>query len=567
MNGNILTTSDEKTTRNISNILLLCIGLFGIVLALNELGVFIINKTAFRIIAAAFAVIMAFPKSALIIRGKYENWMKYAVMLCSSVSICLAYSVLTFHMIMPLVFPLILSVMYFDTKLTVFTTIETAIFMTAAHFLSAALLVVQDDPLRTLPQILIYGLLPRLILFIAFAVVCIVLGNMTQKVFARLNDSIEEINRTKDSLDTIIDASRKLYGAMDMLELAGLIKYAVYTVTAKVQGSSGIPVIAMGVHTEDGVFHHIDDNLTSGLAHAENGMVTVQLPNISFAYPLVKQKARDDIQITPGGIGMSFYQDDDLLFYISMEFPVVMENTLLKSSLDILYSNIDTAMRQTKVNSDIFKTQEAVILSFAEISESKSRQTGQHVKRVSEYVRVMALNTGFDEEKCTEIALAAMMHDIGKLLIPPEILEKPGRLTKDEFDVIKTHVTVGEELLKNSPGEVMSMARKIALFHHERWDGKGYLGCAGEEIDYISRFVSVADVFDALVSKRSYKDGWAPEKAYEEIVNQRGKQFAPHAVDVFVKSYDKILEILKQYPDQVAQAAEETAETAEATET
>ncbi len=158
------------------------------------------------------------------------------------------------------------------------------------------------------------------------------------------------------------------------------------------------------------------------------------------------------------------------------------------------------------------------------------------------------------------------MHDIGKLLIPPDILEKPGRLTNDEFDVIKTHVTVGEELLKNSPGEVMSMARKIALFHHERWDGKGYLGYSGEQIDYISRFVSVADVFDALVSKRSYKDGWPPEKAYEEIVNQRGKQFAPHAVDVFMKSYDKILEILKQYPDQVAQSAVETAETAEAAE-
>lgn len=561
MKGNILNTSDEKTTRSLSNILLLCIGLFGVVLVLNELDIFIIDKTAFRIIAAAFAVIMAFPKAALLVRKRYEGWMKYAVMLCASIAICLAYSVLTFHMVMPLVFPLVLSVMYFDNKLTIFTTIETAVFMTAAHFLSAVLLVVQDDPLRTLPQILIFGLLPRLILFCAFAVVCIILGNKTQAIFAKLNNSIDEINRTKDSLDTIIDASRKLYGAMDMLELAGFIKYAVYTVTAKVQGNSGIPVIAMGVHTEDGVFHHIDDNLTSGLAHAENGMVTVQLPNISFAYPLVKQRARDDIQITPGGIGMSFYQDDDLLFYISMEFPVATENSLLKSSLDILYSNIDTAMRQTKVNSDIFKTQESVILSFAEISESKSRQTGQHVKRVSEYVRIMALNTGFDEEKCTEIALAAMMHDIGKLLIPPEILEKPGRLTNEEFAVIKTHVTMGEELLKNSPGEVMSMARKIALFHHERWDGKGYLGYSGEEIDYISRFVSVADVFDALVSKRSYKDGWPPEEAYAEIVKQRGAQFAPHAVDVFIKSYDKILEILKQYPDQVAQSAQDLQET------
>lgn len=558
MSENILNTSDEKTTRSISNIMLLCIVLFGTVLVLNELDIFIIDKLAFRIIAAVFAVIMIFPKAALIIRKKYESWMKYAAMLCSSVAVCLAYSVLTFHMVMPLVFPLILSVMYFDSKLTIFTTIETAVFITAAHFLSAALLVVQDDPLRTLPQILIYGLLPRLILFFAFSVLCIILSKKTQTIFFRMNSYIGEINRTKDSLDTIIDVSRKLYGAMNMLDLAGLIKHAVYMVTSKVQGDTVIPVIAMGVHTEDGVFHHIDDSLTTGLAHAENGMVTVQLPNISFAYPLVKQKARDDIQITPNGIGMSFYQDDDLLFYISMEFPVALGNSLLKSSLDILYSNIATAMKQTKVNSDIFKTQESVILSFAEISESKSRQTGQHVKRVSEYVRVMALNTGLDEEKCTEIALASMMHDVGKLLIPPEILEKPGRLTEEEFNVIKTHVTIGEELLKNSPGVVMSMARKIALFHHERWDGKGYLGYAGEDIDYIARFVSVADVFDALVSKRSYKDGWPPEKAYKEIVSQRGKQFAPHAVDVFIKSYDEILEILKQYPDQVAQTSEKS---------
>ncbi|MDE7278573.1 MAG: hypothetical protein K2N26_02465, partial [Oscillospiraceae bacterium] len=144
MNGNILTTSDEKTTRSLSNILLLCIGLFGVVLILNELDVFIINKSAFRIIAAAFAVIMAFPKAMLLIRGKYENWMKYAVILCSSIALCLAYSVLTFHMVIPLVFPLVLSIMYFDNKLTIFAAVETAVFITAAHFLSAALLVVQD---------------------------------------------------------------------------------------------------------------------------------------------------------------------------------------------------------------------------------------------------------------------------------------------------------------------------------------------------------------------------------------------------------------------------------------
>lgn len=557
MNENILKDSDERTTKFLANIQLLCIALFGAMLLLNELDIFIIeNKAAFRLIAAVIAVILAFPKAALIVCKNYKSWMKYAVILCSSVAICLAYSVLTFHMVMPLVLPLIMSIAYFDYKLTVFTTGEMAVLMTAAHFLSAVLGAVQDDPLKTLSQILLFGLLPRLLTFLVFAVLCIMLGKKTRALISGLRASIDEINRTKDSLDTIIDVSRRLYGAMDMLELAQIVKYAIYTVTMKVQGNSVIPVITMGVYAEDGVFHYLDDDLTPGLAVAEDGAVNVSLPNIKFSYPLVRQKVWDDVQIRANGIGMSFYQDDKLLFYVAMEYPVANEDELLKSSLNILYSNINTAMRQTKVNSDIFKTQESVILSFAEISESKSRQTGQHVKRVSEYVRIMAANAGFEEEQCTEIALAAMMHDIGKLLIPPEILEKKGKLTPEEFEVIKTHVTIGEELLRNSPGEVMNMARRIALQHHERWDGKGYLGYKGEQIDYISRFVAVADVFDALVSKRSYKEGWPPEKAYAEIVRQRGSQFAPHAVDIFVSSYDKILEILKKYPDEVAQAAE-----------
>lgn len=554
MNDNLLRGYDEKTTRFLANVLMCCIGIFGAMLLLNELDIFIIeNKTAFRIVAAVLAVILSLPKAALVLRKKYENWMKYFIIVCTTVAICLAYSVLTFHMIMLLAFPLIMSITYFDHKLAVFTIIETAVLVTAAHFLSSVLCAVQDDPLKDLHGILLFGLLPRLLILLVFSLISIVLGKRTQAIFSGLQSSMDEINRTKDSLDTIIDVSRRLYGAMDMLELAGIVKYAVYTVTTKVQGSSVIPVITMGVQTEDGVFHYLDDDLTPGLASVENGEVEVSLPNITFSYPLVRRRVWDDIQIRTNGIGMTFYQDDKLLFYIAMEFPVINEDELVKSSLDILYSNINTAMRQTKVNSDIFKTQESVILSFAEISESKSRQTGQHVKRVSEYVRIMAAKAGYDEEQCTEIALAAMMHDIGKLLIPPEILEKKGKLTPEEFDVIKTHVTIGEELLRNSPGEVMAKARRIALQHHERWDGKGYLGYAGEQIDYISRFVAVADVFDALVSKRSYKDGWPPEEAYAEIIKNRGTQFAPHAVDIFVQSYDKIIEILKRYPDQVAQ--------------
>jgi len=491
----------------------------------------------------------------LIIRQKYEDWMKYAVIISAILAINLAYSVLTYHMIMMLAFPLIMSVMFFDPKLTLFTTISSVFLMTASHIISFFISVMNDDPLQSLHAIILYGLMPRLFIYCAFALICFILGLITQKMFRKLDTQNAEIERSKKGLDTVIKVSRSLYEATDMVELASLIRYAVYTVTTEMQGNTSAPVTVVGFKGEDDVFHYLDNNLIHGTCIAKDGSLETVLPNTKFIYPISRQKVWDDIQVHENGIGMTFYEKENLSCYISMEFPVDDEDILLNNTLEILYNNINTALRQTKMNSDIFKTQEAIILSFAEISESKSRQTGQHVKRVSEYMKIMAAYDGYSEEECSEIALAAMMHDIGKLMIPPEILEKPSRLTPEEFGIIKSHVTYGEELLHNSPGEVMTMARKIALQHHERWDGRGYLGYAGEDIDYISRFVAVADVFDALVSKRSYKDGWPPNEAYAEIVKQKGTQFAPHAVDIFVKSYDKILEILAQYPDQVAQSA------------
>lgn len=555
MNNSLFKNSAERTTRFLANALLLCAGFFAVSWVLNMLGVFVIPKTAFTIVAIADAVIFCVPKMCLTVLKRYEEWVKYSVIICTTLAICLAYSVLTYHITMLFAFPLIISVMYFDTKLTVFTTIESAFFMTAGHILSLFLCVMEDEPLQGARSVILYGLLPKLFIFCVFAVICTALGKITQKAFEHIEHSNAEIERSRESLDTIIKVSRPLYGATDLMELASLIRYAVYTVTAKLQGSTSAPVAVVGVRTEDGVYRYLDNELKPGICYADSTSITVVPNKTRFDYPILRQKVWDDIQIRKNGIGMSFYDSGELLFCISMEFPVDHEDALLKNSLDILYNNVNIALKQTKMNSDIFRTQESVILSFAEISESKSLQTGQHVKRVSEYTRIMAGYAGYSEKECTNIALAAMMHDIGKLMIPSEILEKPSRLTDEEFAVIKTHVTYGEELLRNSPGEVMKMARWIALQHHERWDGKGYLGYKGEKIDYIARIVSVADVFDALVSKRSYKNGWPPEEAYAEIVKNSGTQFAPHAVETFVKSYDKILEVLKQYPDQVEQTA------------
>lgn len=205
--------------------------------------------------------------------------------------------------------------------------------------------------------------------------------------------------------------------------------------------------------------------------------------------------------------------------------------------------------KNSELSDDMIKTQEQLILSFAEITESKSGQTGKHVKRVSEYSKVLGEALGLSKDETEILRMASMMHDIGKLNIPPEILEKPGKLTSEEFDVIKTHVTEGEKLLHNYPGKVMSQAKTIALEHHEKWNGKGYLGKKGGNIDFASRIVAVADVYDALVSKRSYKEAMDEKRAYDIIVGDSGEHFDPYVVEAFVNNYDKIIEVLRKHPD------------------
>lgn len=194
-------------------------------------------------------------------------------------------------------------------------------------------------------------------------------------------------------------------------------------------------------------------------------------------------------------------------------------------------------------------SQEEIILSFSNICESKSKSTGEHVRRVSKYMRVLCEASGFDEDYTDMVCTASMMHDIGKLMIPEEILNKPGKLTDEEYAIVKNHVLYGEALLHNATGEIMEIARTIALQHHERWDGKGYLGMKGEEIAYVSRLMALADVFDALSASRCYKEGWTLAQTYNEIALGSGTQFDPQVVELFKDNYDKFVEIFKAIPD------------------
>ena len=199
---------------------------------------------------------------------------------------------------------------------------------------------------------------------------------------------------------------------------------------------------------------------------------------------------------------------------------------------------------------EVTRSQYEVLGALASIVENKSGQTGAHVARVSQCVRILAAQMGYEGRRLEYVTIASMLHDVGKLFVPAEILEKPGKLTPAEFAVIKRHVTDGEALLHNAPGPIMEFARNIALEHHEKWDGTGYCGgLQGEQIHLEARITAVADVFDALMSRRPYKDPFPKDKVYAIIVGDSGKQFDPAVVEVFVRHFDELCAVIEQNPD------------------
>jgi len=177
-------------------------------------------------------------------------------------------------------------------------------------------------------------------------------------------------------------------------------------------------------------------------------------------------------------------------------------------------------------------------------SEFKDEDTGEHIMRMGEYSRFMAEKLNFSADNIQAIYYASPMHDIGKIGIPDHILLKPGKLTTDEFKIIKTHTTIGATLLSRSESPILKMAEEIALNHHEQFSGKGYpQGLSGEDIPLSGRIVAVIDTFDALMSKRPYKDPYPPERTYDVIKEQRGKQFDPSITDLFLDNFTELVSI------------------------
>lgn len=199
---------------------------------------------------------------------------------------------------------------------------------------------------------------------------------------------------------------------------------------------------------------------------------------------------------------------------------------------------------------ELHRTRLQVVQRLGKAAEYRDEETGNHILRMSHVCALLARAMGWDEAQCDLILNASPMHDIGKIGIPDAVLLKPGKFDAEEWEVMKTHATIGARLLDGDNSSLMRMARDIALTHHEKWDGSGYPnGLAAEAIPMVGRIAALADVFDALTSERPYKKAWSVEDAVAHIQQNSGQHFDPALVAVFLQELPGILAIRDRFSE------------------
>jgi len=239
--------------------------------------------------------------------------------------------------------------------------------------------------------------------------------------------------------------------------------------------------------------------------------------------------------------------------YLTKPYVPTLVRSRVKSHLALYHRHLSLEHEVQARTRELSETRLEVIRRLGRAGEYRDNETGMHVLRMSHTARLLALRQGMSEGEGDLVLQAAPMHDVGKLGIPDRILLKPGKLTSEEWQIMKQHPAIGAEIVGNHPSELMQTARMVALRHHERWDGSGYPhGLSGEAIPRIARIVTVADVFDALLSTRPYKAAWTVADTIEEFKAQSGRHFEPASVAALLDILPECLAVQAKYRDETA---------------
>jgi len=239
-------------------------------------------------------------------------------------------------------------------------------------------------------------------------------------------------------------------------------------------------------------------------------------------------------------------KNGELYFLDTLIYPMVSLKNKVIEHLHLMHDISEII----NLHQELEDTQKEIIYKMGEIGETRSKETGNHVKRVAEYSKLLGLLYGMEEKEAELLKQASPMHDIGKVGIPDNILKKPGKLDALEWEVMQTHAQLGYEMLKHSNRDILKVAATVAGEHHEKYNGKGYpRGLSGKNIHIYGRITAIADVFDALGSDRCYKKAWELDKILKLFKEERGEHFDPVLIDLFLENLDKFLEIRASLKD------------------
>ena len=227
---------------------------------------------------------------------------------------------------------------------------------------------------------------------------------------------------------------------------------------------------------------------------------------------------------------------------------IQLEKRALTKQLIEQNNNLEALVQQR--TADIRDAYQEILARLGRAAEYRDNETGNHIKRVSYFAEIMALDLGLGSSYADLLRVATPMHDVGKIGISDTIMLKPGKLTFEEFEIMKTHVDIGAEILGGHPSEFLQLAHDIALTHHEKFNGKGYPnGTKGKDIPICGRIVAIADVFDALTSERPYKKAWPVQEAVDLIKSESGEHFDPELVTCFLRVLPEMLVIKEKFAD------------------
>ena len=275
-------------------------------------------------------------------------------------------------------------------------------------------------------------------------------------------------------------------------------------------------------------------------------LLDIMMPDISGYEVCAALKQDEATQTTPiifvtalaSSMDEQYGFDIGAVDYITKPFSPAIVRARVRNHLSLVQVQ---ALRDTRLQ---------IIQRLGAAAEYKDNETGLHVIRMSHYAKVLALAAGYSQTAAEEVLHASPMHDIGKIGIPDAILQKPGKLTDEEWTVMRRHPIIGGKIIGDHRSGLLRMARIIAEGHHEKWDGTGYpRGLRGEQIPHVARIVALVDVFDALTSERPYKSAWPVEQAVDYIVKASGTHFDPELTALFVECLPELLSIREQWTD------------------